>query len=286
MTKVHYHYTVNRNKMSKMNFYKYANIVLLFPILISCSEMNKKDERTITYQNKAHKIVHEMVQKVGTLQQLKNKKDVEYLYTYETPNHQKDVSKEKYIFNGEHSYGNYILHQRTIPQLNGQIEQGFNGQDFWLRHNQTYIDSAHVIKRVKFNRKTNYYWFTMFQKLMDPGLKYTFLGDTTINNNEYDVVKVGFTSIDDKPTDIYQLYINKTTKLVDQFLFTVVDFGLVDTPMLMCVEYENIEGLLIPTKRKYKKSTWAATVDGKPWTNVQWSNIKFNVGLFPALFKK
>ena len=135
-----------------------------------------------------------------------------------------------------------------------------------------------------FKRPTNFYWFAMFQKLLDPGLNYAYVKEEKINDTLYDVVKIGF-SASDKPTDIYQVYINKQTNMVDQFLFTVADFGKMDTPLLMQVDYEKIDNLHIPTKRKYKQSNWDAEVTDKPWVEVNWTNIKFNNGLAEADFK-
>ena len=48
-------------------------------------------------------------------------------------------------------------------------------------------------------------------------------GEKTLNNTTYDIVNVTFNSTDEKPTDIYQLHINKETLFADQFLFTVAD---------------------------------------------------------------
>ena len=184
------------------------------------------------------------------------------------------------------SYGAYQQHERTFADLEGLMEQGYDGQEFWLRHDGKVLADTTRLKRVAFNRPTNFYWFAMFQKLLDPGLNYEHLGEKTINNLAYDVVKVSFNSNGETPTDIYQLYINKETSLVDQFLFTVVNFGVIETPYLMTLQYEKIGGLLIPTKRQYKKSTWDATLSDEPWINVSWSNIKFNNGLTKADFKK
>ena len=126
----------------------------------------------------------------------------------------------------------------------------------------------------------------MFQKLLDPGLKYESVGEREIDGQLYDVVKIGFTSTNNKPTDIYQIYINKNTLLIDQFLFTVADYGVMEEPFLMEVEFEEIEGIKIPSKRRYKKSNWDADVLDGPWVNVTWSDIKFNNGLSVADFKK
>jgi hypothetical protein len=275
---------------------KITVIVLLSIFVFSCKnessknvkkEVIKPEQKTApTFQNKGHKLVYNMVQNIGNYNTLRKKKDVVYTYTYQTPDGKADVSTEKYIFNGELSYGVYNKHERTFPDLVGRIEQGYDGNEYWLKHEGKTINDTSRLKRVAFNRPTNFYWFSMMQKLLDPSLNYEYIGEKKLNNVAYDIVKVSFNSKTDKPTDIYQLYINKETLLADQFLFTVADFGLIETPFLMTVEYEKIDGLLIPSKRFYKKSTWNANVSEDPWIKVTWSNIQFNNDLNTSDFKK
>ncbi|MDW7694525.1 DUF6503 family protein [Flammeovirgaceae bacterium SG7u.111] len=227
-----------------------------------------------------------MVKKVGDYQKLRSKKDVAYTYTYTTPDGKADISTEKYIFDGELSYGEYKQHQRTLPQLEGTMEQGYDGKEYWLKANGKLVNDTTALKRVMFSRPTNFYWFAMFQKLLDPGLRYEYLGEKELDNKSFDIVKVSFESQNDKPTDIYQLYINKETGIVDQFLFTVADFGIIEEPLLMQMEHEEIDGFLIPSKRKYKKSTWDAEVTDAPWILVDWSDIKFDNNLKKEEFSK
>lgn len=184
------------------------------------------------------------------------------------------------------SYGNYNKHERTFPDLEGEIEQGYDGKEYWLKHKGEIVEDSVRLKRVMFSRPTNFYWFAMIPKLLDGGLIYEYIEEKTINETNYDVVKVTFESHDGKPKDIYQLYINKETLVIDQFLFTVADFGIVETPFLMQLQYENVEGIMIPTTRKYKKSTWEAEVSDEPWIKVTWTDIKFNNGLSNNEFKK
>ena len=268
--------------------FKLTTLIVLSIIIISCKS-EKRDEKelikAVSYKNKGHELVSKMIEKVGDYKTLRNKKDVVYTYTYQTPDGKTDISTEKYIFDGELSYGKYEQHQRTLGDLNGPIEQGFDGKDFWLKHNDQVLNDSIALKKVAFNRPTNFYWFTMFQKLMDQGVAYEYIGEKTIDSLTYDVVKVSFNFGDAKPTDIYQLYFNKKTTLVDQFLFTVADYGAMDTPNLMVLEYEEVDGMLFPTTRKYKKSTWEAEVSDAPWITVDWSNIKFNNGLSENDFK-
>lgn len=272
----------------------YFSALLLSSLLaLSCNNKVKTEKKEIkqttetpkkNFKNKGHELVYNLVQTVGNYKTLRAKKDVIYTYTYQTPDGKKDVSTEKYIFDGELSYGKYQPHERTLPDLKGVLEQGYDGKNYWLKHEGKAINDETALKRVAFNRPTNFYWFTMFQKLLDPGLIYDYLGDTVINETNYQIVKISFETKNDKPTDIYQLYINKDTNLVDQFLFTVADFGVMETPFLMTLEYEKIDDLLIPTTRKYKKSTWDAAVSQDPWILVNWSNIKFNNGLTTKQF--
>lgn len=274
-----------------MKFNLLAFVITGCSFLLSCSNVKQIDTKNteikkVNFINKGHELIYNMVEKVGNYSKLANKKDVVYTYTYQTPDGKADVSTEKYIFEGELSYGAYKKHERTLPDLDGQIEQGYDGERYWLKHNGVVLNEEDRLKRVAFNRPTNFYWFAMYQKLLDPELNYEYLGDKTIDAKEYDVVKVSFNTKGDQASDIYQVYINKETLLIDQFLFTVADFGVLETPFLMKVTYEEIEGLLIPTKRQYKKSTWDAEVSDAPWINVTWSDIKFNNNLSKDAFIK
>ncbi|PZX53108.1 hypothetical protein LV84_03315 [Algoriphagus ratkowskyi] len=274
------------NSITKLNV---LTLVFLSFLLASCQDKNQKNtenQNRPEFQNMGHELVYEMVQKVGDFSSLADKKSVKYTYTYVTADGGTDISQEKYLFDGEYSYGRYTTHERTLPQFEGDIEQGFNGTEYWLKHNGEVISDEEALARVKFNRPTNYYWFTMMQKLLDPGINYEYIGERPINNKEYHIVKITFDSPDDKPTDTYQLYIDKETSIVDQFLFTVVDFGVEETPYLMLLDYEKIDGLLIPTKRKYKASTWNADLSDEGWITVNWTDIKFDTGITKEDFEK
>ena len=280
-------------KNKKMRILLTLCITAIFT-LSSCKQNIKKSTKdaasvaatsNIEFKNKAHQLVYQTVEKIGNYSKLSSKKDVIYTYTYKTPDGKTDTSTEKYIFNNELSYGLYTKHERTLTHLTGNIEQGYDGKEFWLKNNGEIILDSIALKRVAFNRPTNFYWFTMIQKLLDPGVNYEYVKEEIIDTVKYDIVKITFNSKDNKPKDIYQLYINKNTKLIDQFLFTVVDFGKTD-PFLMKLQYENVDGILIPTKRKYKNSNWNAEVTDKPWIFVNWTNIKFNNGIKITDFKK
>jgi len=260
--------------------YFFLNVLVIFVFLVSCVKTEKKASAEFEnqkFQNKGHELIFKMVQKVGNYQKLLESKDVEYTYRYQTSDHKTDVSIERYLFDGELSYGAYHQHERTFPDLEGVIEQGYDGNKFWLKNQKKPIEEAKRMKRVTFNRKTNFYWFAMMQKLLDPGLNYTYIKQSIIEGKKYDIIKIAFDSKNKKPTDTYQVYINQETLLVDQFLFTIADFNIAE-PRLMKVQYEKIDDFLIPTKRKYTKANWDGENIDNNWINVHWDNIKFNNG--------
>ncbi len=270
---------------------KFLNIIVCV-LLLSCGDnrstqqTEESKESVVIFDNKGHELVYNMVQKVGDYRSLLDKKDVIYTYTYKTADGKVDVATEKYLFDGELSYGLYDQHERTIPQLEGAIEQGYDGNEYWLKHDEKLITDQPLIDKVMFNRPTNLYWFAMMPKLLDPNVVYHYIGETVINEATYDIVKVSFNIPTKENTDIYQVYINQDSGLVDQFLFTVAAYNVIDVPYLMELKYESIDGLLIPTQRKYQKSNWDGVILNGPFTEVTWTDISFNNGLTIKDFKK
>ncbi len=270
---------------------RYFYLIILFHIIIgtSCSPSENTSQNQIlkpVFQNQAHELVYNSVQKIGTYEALKTLKDVEYTYTYTTPDGKEDRSIERYIFDGELSYGKYIKHERTLADREGIIKQGYDGISYWCSIAGKLTDEEDIINRTTFNRPTNFYWFAMFPKLLDPGLLYEYKGNRRIDGKEYDIVNVTFEPHGKKAIDTYQVFINKETLLIDQFLFTVADYGVMDNPLLMKVEYNKINNIYIPSIRKYKRSSWEAEVTDKPWTHVTWTEIKFNNGFTKKDFMK
>ena len=123
------------------------------------------------------------------------------------------------------------------------------------------------------------------QKLLDPNMNYEYLGQKNTEGKLYDLVKITFKTESDIASDTYQVYINPETHLIDQFLFTVVSKNVTD-PILMRVTYKNVQGILIPTYRKYTKSDWDANVINDAWIEEITEDIKFNQNLEASLFNK
>lgn len=258
-------------------------IILLSAFFFSCKNTPIVDKPVVleeNFQNKGHQIIYNTVTKIGDLQSLAfEKKDVIYTRTLHKWGGLSDVSLEKYLFNGELSYGKYYQHEHTLPNLSGTIEQGYNGKTHWIKNNGHIVSDMHSIAEAKANRTSNFYWFVFIQKLLDPGLFYHHIGVTTIDEEHYDIVRITIDPTGLTSTNVYQLYINQETSLIDKLVYDSDDFEAEYRPRLFLLEYESIDGVLIPTKRKYKKSNWNAEISDKPWTYETWSDISFENGL-------
>lgn len=232
-------------------------------------------------------LIEQMMEQVGSYEKLKALNDVQYTYTSRTSATGKsDISTEKYIFDGELSRAEYTTHEgHVFPDQEGEAIQGFNGKESWMTFNGNLVEDPQALKLADFSRKTNFYWFAMMQKLLDPGINYSYEGKRKVNDIDYDMVKIRYDQGVGDVSDTYLLYINPKTHLVDRFLFTVMDFNITE-PFLMIVEYEEIDGVKLPVKRKATQSNWNGDVLKDVWIDEIMTDIKFNNGFQRSDFDK
>ncbi len=221
-------------------------------------------------------LIQKSVDAMGGRSAFYAKEGVTYTYTYRKPDGKEDISTESYRFSDEFSHAVYTKRELLFPDMQGEMAQVYDrtGTTVLLR-GKPITDEA-VVKRSDFLRKTNYYWFAMMFKLLDPGLVYTYAGTQNVEGTEYQKVKVGFEDGVGDVNDTYLVYINPDTKLIDFFLFTVMDFGR-DQPLLMQVDYETVDGIKLPAKRRYTPAKdWDATHDpAGPWVDEIMTEIRF-----------
>ena len=253
---------------------------LFLSVLSSCTQEPSKSENP-------RALIEGVVQAVGGKDKFYALKDVEYQYTYlDHSDSKRDVSIERYVFDGELSWGQYTVREKyAFPQLEGEIISGYNGKESWATLNGQLITDPQAYKLIDFTRKTSYYWFAMMYKLLDPGMTYTYKGTRTVSGIDYDVVEISFEPGIGDVQDTYVLYINPQTHLVDQFLFTVLDFGVSD-PLLMKVEYEEVAGLKLPTRKKFAPADWEGNIKQDVWVDEISENIKFNNGFSRDIFER
>ncbi len=233
----------------------------------------------------ANTIISDMVTAIGGKQYYYNLGDVTYDIEYinpVTPIHFK--GKETYVFDGELSSGIYSKHSLLAPD-GGKVVEGYDGKDAWVKINDKLITEEKPNGVARFLRKTNYYWFSMLFKLQDAGVNLTHAGTKKVEGRDYDLIKMTFGDKVGDAQDTYVLYVNQKTKLIDQFLFTVIGFGVKD-PFLMKLHYETVNGIRIPTERTYTEANWEGDIIGKQWTTTYWTNIKFGTKPAKTLFTK
>ncbi len=239
---------------------------------------------TFSPAQNANQLVADMIETLGGKQAFYSLGNVTYDFSYHDPNTSLILtSKETYVFDGELSLGDFSEH--GFLGANGKVLEGYDGKDAWVKFNGNVSTDEKANGVARFLRKTNYYWFTMFFKLQDEGVNLEHIGTKKVEGRDYDLVRVTFGNAIGDAQDTYVLYINKRTKLVDQFLFTILAFGVTE-PKLMKVHYGTFNGIKIPYDRVYIDSNWDGEIVGKKWVTTFWSNIQFNTKIDKTIFSK
>lgn len=247
-------------------------LLLLFMFNYSMNAQEIADE-------KSKELLNALAKVNGGYEKLSTKKDFQFKYVYDNFEKGKDVSLEKHIIDGEHSWGSYKIHERNVlPKQEGVAIQSLIDGKPALTLNGKQIKDEKALGGTIFLRKVNFYWFTMMYKLQDPGTIYKYLGTELVNNIKYDKVSLTYNSDVTKKekNDEYILYFNPNTHLVDLFFFSLPDWGI-DKPILkMTLEYTVVDEIYISTVRR----SFAPNNKGEYNLNGEYifSEIKFNNG--------
>ena len=253
---------------------KFYNITLIFIFLASFSFA----QTNTTSDAKSKALIGLLEEVNGGWNTLLKMKDVEYTYVYEDLGKKaKDVSVERYIFNGETSWAKYEEHNvNVMPGKEGEVVQCLIGGKPSITHEGNKIETPEALGSTAFLRHANFYWFTMMYKLSDPGIIATYLGEETYNGVNYDKVSIKYENTGKAADDEYILYFNPQTHLVDVFYFSLPAMG-VNKPMLrMELEYEKIDGIYISTTRRGIYPNQQG--EYQPGGVYTYSNVKFNNG--------
>lgn len=243
------------------------------------SNAQKGDQKSLS-------LLDNLVSVTGGYKALASKKDVQFNYVYDNFEKGKDVSLERHIFGGEHSWGSYKQHDlNVLPKEKGIAVQALiDGKPALTLDGKTISDDK-ALGGTIFLRRVNFYWFTMLYKLQDEGTNYNYLGTEKVNGVLYDKVSLKYDAAITKKekNDAYILYFNPKTHLIDLFYFSLPDFGINEPILRMTMAYEIIDGIYIPVVRKsYGPDKHGKYQLGGEYT---FSNIKFNNGFKSDDFK-
>ncbi len=235
---------------------------------------------------KSAELLDALVTVNGGYETLATKKDVQFHYVYDNFDKGKDVSTERHIFDGEHSWASYEQHDLNVmPGKKGTAIQSYVDNKPALTLDGKTITDPKALDGTIFLRKVNFYWFTMMYKLKDPGTNYKYLGTEKVGDIIYDKVSLIYDADITKKekNDEYILYFNPNTHLVDQFYFSLPDWGIEKPILKMILVYENIDGVLVSTVRKgFMPNDKGEYIPIGVFT---FSEIKFNNGFKKEDFK-
>ena len=254
----------------------FMTIIALSVAILSALPSNLiAEEKALSSDKQAVQLIKETMKALGGKDNFYDKKGVTYSYLYRAPNGEMDLSQEDYIFDGEKSKATYVVHEKFVmPKSKGDVVQSYDGKKTTVTIGDKPVTDPKALQTAEFLRKTNYYWFTMMFKLLDQGSYLHYKGKRSLNGIKYDLVELTYADGVGDVSDIYLLYVNPTTKLIDTFLFTVLDFGLTD-PLIMEVEYQTVDGITLPLKRRYTKANWDGKVLDDQWTDEISFGVKF-----------
>lgn len=217
----------------------------------------------------------------GGWNHLRSKNDVEYHYEYIMPVDDADISTERYIFDNEISFGHYTRHEiNTLPTENGIVTHLFDGKKTKIILNGDIVEKERTIAIAEFVRRANYFWFVMPYKLNDPGTISKYLGTEVHNDKTYTKLEVTYdaATTGKEENDIYILYINPDTHLIDRFYFSLPFLGINAPVILAEYTYEMVEGQKLATNRNYFLPDAKGAYQESPSITQTLSQIKFNNG--------
>ncbi|TRX59067.1 hypothetical protein FNH22_11100 [Fulvivirga sp. M361] len=231
--------------------------------------------------NDVSSIIKAVEMAAGSWDKLWEQKDVEFNYQYLQADGKKDISVERYIFDNEASWARYTTHEvNVMPDAEGEVIQSFNGESASASMDGKIMEDPAAVGLADFLRRANYFWFTMNFKLGNPGTRHEYMGQETVNGKTYDKVSVSYhaEAVGKPQNDVYIVYVNPETKLIDRFLFSLPAFGVNDPVLLMEVGYSDINGLKLPTNRNVYMPNEQGEYPETPSLRQISENVKFNNG--------
>lgn len=280
------------------NIINKRNAVILgaFLFVVSCTSPQKSDSESqivvevpqeITYNTDDAKSIIKAVEMAnGSWNKLWEQKDVEFTYSYSYPDGKADLSTERYVFDTEQSWAKYTQHDiNAMPGTEGEVVQYYDGNVASMMHDTVKIDNPEAVGGAQFLRKANYFWFVMMYKLDNPGANFQYMGTESLDGINYDKVKVDYDPAvtGKEQNDIYVLYVNPETKLVDQFYFSLAVMGMSEPAILMKLQYEEINGLKVPTTRNIFMPSENGYSE-EPNLVQKSTGVKFNNGFTEEIF--
>jgi len=136
-----------------MKILKKSSLLLVLLFSFSTVKAQQTDE-------KSKMLLNALVEVNGGYNKLSSKKDVQFTYVYDNFDKGKDVSVERHIFHGEHSWASYSQHDiNVLPKVKGEAVQSLVDGKPQLTLAGKASTNEKALGGTVFLRKVNLYWF-------------------------------------------------------------------------------------------------------------------------------
>ncbi|AWV98919.1 DUF6503 family protein [Arcticibacterium luteifluviistationis] len=176
---------------------------------------------------------------------------------------------------GKNLYQITQLHDRRTYTKADDFEIGYDGKVAWSLPNAEKVPG----KAAAFYYNLDFYFAAIPFVLKDKGVNVFYDGKVTINEKEYESLKVTFGSeIGLTPEDVYYLYIDPNTSLLEILTYSVSFFDKENAGINSAKVYsdwQNVEGIMMPGSMR--NFAWKDGVMGEENTNYKrvFSDYKF-----------
>lgn len=253
------------------------SLLLVALVVVATAFTTSTKEAALSPKDKALDLITAMEKVNGGWAALAALKDVQYDYEYDDKAKGKDMSTERYIFDGEISWAEYSEHEvNVMPGVKGHVKQCLMNDKPEITLNDEQVTDPKALGGTTFLRKANYFWFTMMYKLKDAEVIQEYSGTEEVNGITYDKVTITYGNTGKPANDQYVLYFNPKTHLVDLFYFSLPAMGVNDPVLRQELTYEKISGVYVATVRKgiYPDANGNYALGGV----YTYRNVKFNNG--------
>lgn len=244
-------FTRSQSYNTKLAFMRLVilSFFLLFVFSHCGSEQASVQPMQKLMERPALKLMQKVINRAGTYADLHKLDNVEYNYIVDDVQAKTiQQSQERYIFDGEVSWARYE---------NTDVTQLYSSEGIKVYNAQHPVQDLDQLQAARFARKSNFYWFTMMQKLGDLGVNYEILEDRLVDSIHYKVVEMSFADFISESQNRLLLYVNPNTYIIDRLLYTVQGHEDSSTqPLLMILDYSDYNDVLLPTQRSIFQSNW------------------------------
>ena len=169
-----------------------------------------------------------------------------------------------------------------LIEVDGKYQLGNDGDKVWVAP----VRDSFPGKSPRFMKNLVFYFVAVPFVFADDGVNLEMVGTQKIDGLEYQVIEATFgDGVGDAPEDIYKMYVNPNTSIVQFITYSVTYFNKENATKFNALKYDwkNVNGLLFP--EKYTGYIWHDSTFGderyqSPFDNASYSEAKADNAIF------